>query len=140
MAGKHDDCGLLSRLFLSLGAASAMLAVILGAFGAHGLRGKLDPSLFNAFQTGVEYQMYHALALVMVGILFGQCPTAGWRLRWSGYLFTTGIILFSGSLYVLAVSGMRWLGMITPLGGVCFIGAWLLLLIYAMQSGKHCTD
>jgi len=129
MAGQYDDCWILKRLFLSLGAVSAMLAVILGAFGAHWLRGKIEPSLFNAFQTGVEYQMYHALALILVAILFGQYPAAGWRLRWSGYFFIGGIVLFSGSLYVLALSGMHWLGMITPFGGLCFIIAWLLLIL-----------
>ena len=111
--------------FLIIGALSAFVAVAAGAFGAHGLRGALPPDLLGVFETGVRYQIYHALALLIVSLLAsseGSRPAtiAGW-------LFVAGTVLFSGSLYVLSLTGMRWLGAITPLGGVAFLGGWLAL-------------
>ena len=113
----------MDRLFFGLGAVLAGLAVAAGAFGAHALRSRLEPDLLAVFETAVRYQMYHALALMAVAWAstrwFGAAaPTAGW-------LFVAGIVLFSGSLYVLALSGVRWLGAITPIGGLCFLAGWV---------------
>jgi uncharacterized membrane protein YgdD (TMEM256/DUF423 family) len=114
------------RLFLLLAAINGFLAVSLGAFAAHGLRARLSPDLLATFQTGVQYHMIHTLALFGVGLLAFQLPATA-SLRISGYLFMAGIVLFSGSLYVLAVSGVRWLGAITPFGGLAFLAGWVLL-------------
>ena len=116
----------MAKLFLLMAAANGFLAVSLGAFAAHGLRARLGPDLLATFQTGVQYHMYHALALLGVGVLALHYPNAA-SLRTSGYLFLAGILLFSGSLYVLAISGVRWLGAITPLGGLAFLAGWALL-------------
>lgn len=115
-----------ARFFLIAGALSAALAVMLGAFGAHGLRGRLPPDLLAIYQTASQYHVYHALGLLAVGLLAAQLPASG-ALRWSGGLMLAGTLLFSGSLYLLAISGQRWLGAITPLGGTAWIVAWLLL-------------
>jgi len=116
----------MTHLFLILGSINGFLAVALGAFAAHGLRNTLSPELLNTFQTGVQYHMYHALALLGVGLLALYYPAQS-TVRLSGWLFVLGIVLFSGSLYVLALSGIRWLGAITPLGGVAFLAGWTLL-------------
>ena len=105
---------------------NGFIAVALGAFAAHGLKNMLSPDLLVTFQTGVQYHMYHALALFGIGILTLHFPNQT-LLKTAGYLFLLGIVLFSGSLYVLALSGIRWLGAITPLGGVAFLAAWALL-------------
>jgi uncharacterized membrane protein YgdD (TMEM256/DUF423 family) len=115
-----------ARFFLIAGALSAALAVVLGAFGAHGLRGRLPADLLAIYQTGCQYHVYHALGMLAVGLLGLHLP-ARTALRASGWLMLAGTVLFSGSLYLLAITGQRWLGAITPLGGVAFIGAWLLL-------------
>lgn len=115
-----------ARFFLIAGALSAALAVVLGAFGAHGLRGRLPADLLAIYQTGCQYHVYHALGMLAVGLLGLHLP-ASTALRASGCLMLAGTVLFSGSLYLLAITGQRWLGAITPLGGVAFIGAWLLL-------------
>jgi uncharacterized membrane protein YgdD (TMEM256/DUF423 family) len=118
------------RLFITIGALSGFLAVALGAFGAHSLRERLSADMLQVFQTGVTYQMYHALALVGVGILLGRFSVEGstW-LTSSGWLFLAGSILFSGSLYLLSLTSTSWLGAITPLGGVAFLLGWLALAI-----------
>jgi uncharacterized membrane protein YgdD (TMEM256/DUF423 family) len=116
----------MQNIFLVLASLNGFIAVALGAFAAHGLKNILSPELLNTFQTGVQYQMYHALALLGVGLLALHYPNNP-LLKTSGYLFLLGIVLFSGSLYVLALSGIRWLGAITPLGGVAFLTAWALL-------------
>jgi uncharacterized membrane protein YgdD (TMEM256/DUF423 family) len=116
----------MERVFLALGGLSGGLAVALGAFGAHALRGRLGPEDLAIFETGVRYQMYHALALLAVGLWIahaGQSRT----LAAAGWLFVAGTVVFSGSLYLLTLTGQRWLGAVTPLGGVAFIAAWLLL-------------
>jgi uncharacterized membrane protein YgdD (TMEM256/DUF423 family) len=120
----------MDRLFITLGALSGFLAVAAGAFGAHALRDRLTTSMLDVFQTGVTYQMYHALALVGVGILLARFSTDGsaW-LTAAGWLFVGGSVLFSGSLYALALSGTTWLGAITPLGGIAFLVGWLALAI-----------
>jgi uncharacterized membrane protein YgdD (TMEM256/DUF423 family) len=113
------------RLFLAIGCVSAVVAVVLGAFGAHGLRARLVPDMLSTFEIGVRYQMYHALALLAVGILLPRSPSPA--LAVAGWLFVAGTVVFSGSLYVLAVTGQRWLGAVTPLGGAAFIAGWLVL-------------
>jgi uncharacterized membrane protein YgdD (TMEM256/DUF423 family) len=113
------------RLFFVLGAGFAFLAVTFGAFGSHSLKAILAPDMLAVFETGVRYQMYHALALLVVGWTVHQYPQASFHV--AGWLFVAGILLFSGSLYVLVLSGVRWLGAITPLGGVLFLVGWGVL-------------
>ena len=108
-----------------IGALAAFIGVAFGAFGAHGLRGRLSPENLNVFETGVRYQMYHAFALFVVAIALTRF--GGWSVRAAGWLFTVGIVVFSGSLYALALTGVRALGAVTPLGGVAFIAGWLAL-------------
>ena len=115
----------MERLFAGLGALLAALAVAAGAFGAHGLRGRLSPEMLAVYETGVRYQMYHSLALLAVAWAVARWP--GGPAAFAGWLFVAGIVVFSGSLYVLALSDLRWLGAITPLGGLAFIAGWLLL-------------
>ncbi|HEY7956363.1 MAG TPA: DUF423 domain-containing protein [Polyangia bacterium] len=112
----------MARLFLFLGALSGFLSVAAGAFGAHALKERLSPELLSVWHTGATYQMFHALALVAVGILIARAPQVA--LSWSGWLFVAGTVLFSGSLYALALSGVRVLGAVTPLGGLCFLAGW----------------
>ena len=123
----------MDRLFIALGALSGAMAVALGAFGAHGLKARLPADLLATFETGVRYQMYHALALLAVA----------WAVtRWSGshlptsagWLFVAGTVLFSFSLYLLALTGQRWLGAVTPLGGVAFVAGWVCLALAAWRS------
>ena len=115
----------MDRTFFALGAALAGIAVAAGAFGAHGLRGRLEPDMLAVFETAVRYQMYHALALLAVAWAATRWPDAGAGL--AGWLFVAGTVVFSGSLYVLALSGVRWLGAITPVGGLCFLAGWGVL-------------
>jgi uncharacterized membrane protein YgdD (TMEM256/DUF423 family) len=115
------------RLFFALGSASGLVAVAAGAFGAHGLRARLSPDLLAVFETGARYQMYHALALLAVGWAVTRWP-GPWPVR-AGWLFLVGTLLFSGSLYALALTGVRWLGAITPLGGVALLAGWTCLLL-----------
>jgi uncharacterized membrane protein YgdD (TMEM256/DUF423 family) len=122
----------MEKTFFVLGAALAALGVALGAFGAHGLANLLDADRLNTYEVAVRYQMYHALALLAVAWAFSRWPAqAGW-LNAAGWLFVAGVALFSGSLYLLAVSGVRWLGAITPLGGVAFIAGWVCLGLAAV--------
>ena len=124
----------MAKLGLMLSAISGLLAVILGAFGAHGLKGKIADNLLSAFQTGVHYQMFHALALLGLSLLLLQLSSnAPKAIVVAGYFWVAGIVLFSGSLYGLALSGPSWLGPITPLGGLLLILGWLSLLIGAWQ-------
>jgi uncharacterized membrane protein YgdD (TMEM256/DUF423 family) len=109
-----------------------MISVAAGAFGAHGLKGRLDPQALAVFETGTRYQMYHALGLVAAGWALTRWP-GPWALR-AGWLFVAGTVLFSGSLYALALSGARWLGAITPLGGAGFLLGWICLAIAARQQ------
>lgn len=113
------------RLFATLGAASAFVAVAAGAFGAHALRARLSPDLLAVFETGARYQMYHALGLLAVAWAATRWP-GPWPVR-AGWLFLAGTVLFSGSLYGLALTGIRWLGAVTPLGGAAFLAGWLCL-------------
>lgn len=115
----------MDRLFFTLGALSAGLAVALGAFGAHALKARLDADLLAVFETGVRYQMFHAFALLAVAWACTRWP--GSAVNASGWLFLAGTLLFSGSLYVLSLSGVRWLGAITPLGGLAWLAGWACL-------------
>ena len=115
----------MDRLFFTLGAISAFIAVALGAFAAHGLKARLSPDMLATFEVGARYQMYHALALLVVGWACTRWP--GGATTASGWLFVAGTLLFSGTLYALALSGERWLGAITPIGGVAFLAGWLSL-------------
>ena len=115
----------MARTFFLLGSLFAFLAVAAGAFGAHSLKAMLPAERLIVFETAVRYQMYHALALFAVGWVSQQCQHVA--LRTAGRLFVLGILLFSGSLYVLAFSGARWIGALTPLGGLAFLAGWALL-------------
>lgn len=120
------------RLFLMIAALSGFFAVIVGAFAAHGLKNMLAPEMIEVVKTGVQYQMYHALALLLVGLWLSHKPdTSG--LKAGGLAFILGTLLFSGSLYALALGAPRWLGPVTPLGGLCFLLGWLFLLSAAWR-------
>ena len=140
----------MERAFLVLGAVLAFVGVALGAFGSHALRGRLTPERIATFETGVRYQLWHALALfvvVLVGSLRLVHPssgagrtlvlvegTTGWPALTAGWLFVAGIVLFSGSLYALALTGRRTWGAVTPIGGACFLAGWLLLALAAATA------
>jgi uncharacterized membrane protein YgdD (TMEM256/DUF423 family) len=117
------------RTFLLIGALAGFLAVALGAFGAHGLRSRLGPDMLAVFETGVRYHMYHALALVLTALVLGRFD--GWLVRTAGWCFVAGIVLFSGSLYALALSGITILGAVTPFGGLAFLAGWACLAVAA---------
>jgi uncharacterized membrane protein YgdD (TMEM256/DUF423 family) len=116
------------KTFVILGSLSAFLGVALGAFGAHGLKARVSPEMLAVWQTGVQYHLVHALGLLLVGILCQLLPDAS-LLRVSGWMLLSGTALFSGSLYLMVLSGVRGLGMITPLGGLAFLCGWLLLAV-----------
>ena len=120
------------RLFFILGCAFSFLAVALGAFAAHGLKAKLSVEMFNIFEVGVRYHFYHALALFVVAGASACWNQINFSL--AGWLFVIGIILFSGSLYVLSLTETRWLGAITPLGGIAFLAGWILLAYKVFQN------
>lgn len=120
------------RFFLSAGAFFAGLGVVLGAFGAHTLEGRVTPDRLEVFETGVRYQIYHALALLIVAWICSQ--TTAWQASWSGYLFITGILIFSGSLYLLVLTDTSWLGAVTPIGGLTLIAGWILLFWTAISG------
>ena len=122
----------MERLFFLVGAIAAGIGVMAGAFGAHGLEARVTPERLETFRTGVTYQMYHALALLFVGWAASQW--AGATIHWAGYCFIAGIVIFSGSLYVLVLTDTGWLGAITPIGGVAFIAGWALLAWSVVQQ------
>ena len=122
----------MDRLFALIGAVSAGLSVGLGAFGAHALRARVEPRLLEVFETGAQYQMYHALALLAVAWIAGRWP--GTLVNAAGWLFLAGTLLFSGSLYAMTFTGNRGLGAITPLGGVCFIAGWSCLAVALLRA------
>jgi len=123
-------------IFLLLSAVCAFLAVAMGAFGAHGLKAVLSPEMLAVYKTAVTYQMWHALGLGFMAILRQQNPENE-LLKYAGWLMFLGIILFSGSLYLLSLSGLKWLGMITPLGGLCFLAAWTLVILFSFKSSQR---
>lgn len=120
----------MARIFLMIAAVSGFFAVVIGAFAAHGLKQILVPEAIDVVKTGVQYQMYHALALLLVALWLSHKPDAR-GLKVCGLAFILGSLLFSGSLYALALGAPRWLGPITPLGGLCFLIGWALLLVAA---------
>lgn len=123
--------------FIIAGAINAAIAVAFGAFGAHALKDRLSEHYLAVWETAVQYQMFHAIGLIVVGILMSSAllgPSSA--LSWSGYLLLAGVIIFSGSLYVLSLSGIGILGAITPIGGVAFIAGWIMLIIAAVKFGN----
>lgn len=123
----------MARIFLMIGAISGFLSVAIGAFAAHGLKQVLLPAAIETVKTAAQYQMYHALALLLVGIWVSYKPATG-GLKAAGLAFILGSFLFSGSLYALALGAPGWLGPVTPLGGVCFLIGWLLLAVTAWRT------
>ena len=122
----------MERTFFLLGAVSAFVGVAAGAFGAHGLKERLSAEMLNTFEVGARYQMYHALALLAAA--WAQARWPGAATAAAGWLFVAGTLLFSGSLYLLSLTGVRWLGAITPLGGLAFLAGWLCLAWAALKS------
>lgn len=121
------------RSAVLIAAVLGFLAVVAGTFGAHVLRGRIDPDLLETYEVGVRYHMYHALAILACAALAGRLPAR--RLGWAVRFFTAGVAVFAGSLYLLVISGARWLGMITPLGGVMLLLGWLCLAGAALGRG-----
>ena len=122
----------MERIFFALGSRSALIAVAAGAFGAHTLGDRLSADMLATFETGARYQMFHGLALL--GTAWAVTRWPGPLTTAAGWLFVAGTIIFSGSLYALSLSGVRWLGAITPLGGIAFIGGWLCLVLAAWRG------
>jgi len=121
-----------SRTFIVAGAIGGFLSVCFGAFGAHAIKHSISPELMAVYQTAVEYQFFHSLGLILIGLLFQQQPNN--FIKIAGWLMIAGTLIFSGSLYVLSLSGIRWLGAITPIGGTAFIAAWLLLAFGSLKK------
>ena len=126
-----------SRWVLSAGAGFALLAVITGAFAAHGLKAVLDAQQLALFETASRYQMYHALALLVVGVMLTNPQFSRSLLKLAALAFILGIILFSGSLYLLALVGVSWLGTITPLGGIVLLSGWLIMMVAALKPVRQ---
>jgi uncharacterized membrane protein YgdD (TMEM256/DUF423 family) len=122
----------MNSLFLCLGAVSAFLGVSMGAFGAHALKTVLSPDMLEVYKTAVSYQMWHALGLIAIAFIPQASESA--LVHWAGWLMFAGTLLFSGSLYLLTIFNLKWLGMITPIGGVAFLSAWLLIAIFAVKT------
>ena len=121
-----------AKLFLVIGAIAMLAAVALGAFGAHGLKSQIAPDLLAVYRTAVEYHFYHALGLLAVGLVAQRLPASGW-LRASGWLMLAGIVIFSGSLYLLALTGVRAFGAVTPIGGLAFMLAWVMFAVAVVK-------
>jgi len=121
------------KTFIIIGAINAFLSVALGAFGAHAQEGKISAKYIETWNTGVQYQMFHAIGILIIGVMLGNLAPSS-LLSWSGWLMLIGTILLSGSLYVLSLSGIKVLGAIAPLGGVSFLAAWVLLIIFAAKN------
>jgi uncharacterized membrane protein YgdD (TMEM256/DUF423 family) len=126
-------CASFVKLLIVLGSLNAAAAVILGAFGAHVLKTTLDSQMFAVFSTGVQYHMYHALGILAVAMVASILHETVW-LKVSAWAMVGGIVLFSGSLYVLSLSGIHWFGAITPIGGTLFIVSWTMIAISALKS------
>jgi uncharacterized membrane protein YgdD (TMEM256/DUF423 family) len=127
----------MQKFFLSIGSLLGAMAVIFGAFGAHALKARIGTDQLAVFETGVKYQFYHTLAILLVAFLSEKNENPA--LAWAGYLFITGIVLFSGSLYLLSTrtlfqANLTWLGPVTPLGGMAFIAGWILLFIFSLKK------
>ena len=132
--GRPPRAVAVDRLLFALGSLSALISVGAGAFGAHALRARLTPELLAVFETGARYQMYHALGLLAAGWAVTRWP-GPWPVR-AGWLFVAGTVLFSGSLYALALSGVRWLGAITPFGGVALLAGWACLAVAGFTASR----
>ncbi|MBE7679623.1 MULTISPECIES: DUF423 domain-containing protein [Paenibacillus] len=126
----------MQRVWMTVGAVMTMLSVAIGAFGAHMLKEKIGADAIAVYETGVQYHMIHAVALLIVGLTAGQLGVSS-KLKWAARLLFIGIIVFSGSLYVLSITGIKVLGAITPIGGVAFIAGWLLFALDVWQRGKE---
>ncbi len=122
-----------ARAMATSGAALALLGVALGAFGAHALRASLSPSDIEIFETAVRYQMYHAVALF--GVAWLATKLVDPLMDWAGWLLVAGTVVFSGSLYLLVLTGTRWLGAITPVGGLMLVAGWLLVVVALLRRG-----
>lgn len=122
-----------AKTWLVLGSVGMFLAVAMGAFGAHALKKLLTPDLMAIYETAVHYHIYHAFGLIAIGLVALHWPATA-LLHWAGVLMIVGLVLFSGSLYALGLSGIRWLGAITPIGGTAFLAAWLLLAVAVMRT------
>jgi len=122
-----------AKLFLFLGGSNAALVVMLGAFGAHALKTRLSSDMMAVYHTSILYHAIHALGLIAIGMVAAWLPGSGY-LKWAGWMMLAGILLFSGSLYVMSVTGVRWLGAITPIGGVAFILAWILFCAAVVKA------
>lgn len=125
----------MAKKVLMIAAINGLLAVALGAFGAHGLKARLAEDMLAVYQTGVQYHFYHGFALLITGLVMIQAPKVT-AFRWAGVLFIIGTLIFSGSLYLLAISGTRWLGAITPIGGLLLIAGWAALAVGSYQWQK----
>lgn len=123
----------MSRIFLAIAASLGGISVILGAFASHALKDRLSDRALEIWETGTKYQMYHALALILVALLLTRISNGSTPLVIAGYAFIAGIILFSGSLYALSLSGIKILGAVTPLGGVALIAGWICLAVAALN-------
>lgn len=128
----------MQRKFIGWGAILAMLAVGIGAFGAHMLESKISEEYMKVYETGVQYHFIHALGIILIALIAGQWGESV-RLRWAGRLLIIGTVLFSGSLYILSISGIKILGAITPIGGVCFIAGWLCVALEAFARSKKAS-
>ncbi|NUU80056.1 DUF423 domain-containing protein [Paenibacillus xylanilyticus] len=126
----------MQRIWMTIGAVLTMLAVAIGAFGAHMLKERIGADAIAVYETGVQYHMIHALALLIVGLTAGQLGASS-KLKWAARLLFIGIIVFSGSLYVLSITGIKVLGAITPIGGVAFIAGWLFFAADVWQRGNN---
>lgn len=120
------------RIIIAAGACNAFLATALGAIAAHALDGRISQHHLAVFDTGADYHMYHALGLILIGLIYKKQHDS--LVKAAAWLMGTGILLFSGSLYILAVSNMAWLGMVTPFGGLCFLSAWLALVMSQLKT------
>jgi len=125
----------MERFFFASGALSAFIAVAAGAFGAHGLKGRLSAEMLPVFEVGVRYQMYHAFALIAAAWVQSKWPSL--IAATGGWLFLIGTLLFSGSLYLLSMSGVAWLGAITPLGGLAFLAGWACMAWAALRASAR---
>ena len=121
------------KLFLILGGINAALGVMLGAFGAHGLKTRMTAEMLAVYQTGVHYHLLHALGMLVVGMVATQLVDSTY-LKWAGWLMLVGIVLFSGSLYLLSLTGVRGVGIVTPFGGVAFIAAWIVFVVAVLKN------
>ncbi|HSO85288.1 MAG TPA: DUF423 domain-containing protein [Draconibacterium sp.] len=122
----------MSKTILMTASVLLALAVAIGAFGAHGLKSHLSAEMIQIYKTGVEYHFYHGLGLLLIGVIAISFPSE--YLKWSAIFLTVGIILFSGSLYILSITGIKWLGAITPFGGLSFIAGWVLLFVAVLKN------